>query len=213
MGVEAPLFSLATGTAVFLTNRNAEVLFLRPFTKKPHSPKPGADARVEAFARLLEEFPIQAESRIEQAQVPSLLDLARMSTSEFTFDAVILGEKAGYRFGFSEVYIFTTPTITGIARIGETPQDRQTAIIFICSLDGSKRVGSRVTTSPGKDVAEIVDPLLASFRFTIAAIDDAEIKAAITKAGIQQRQVAEGPPKPYPFPVIRNEAPLPGVRR
>jgi hypothetical protein len=100
-------------------------------------------------------------------------------------------------WGSNEIWSFATPHIKGIVRVGEGPDDRQRAVVNLASLDGTRNLMMLVFLLHGstKDIALALDPILASFQFTIGKVSDRdEIKKLISEAGIPIRPTNQSLP-------------------
>lgn len=133
---------------------------------------------------------VATEIEIEKTDMLPISQVALMSQRDFRVYAITLASKAEMHWGGNEIWSFTTPHITGIVRVGEGPDDRQRAIVHLATLDGTRNVMMLLNIAPGssRDIAHILDPILASYQFTIdKATDRDEIKRLISQAGIPLR--------------------------
>lgn len=127
---------------------------------------------------------------VEETHLLPVPKIALMSRDDFTLYTLKLVSKAGVYWGSNEIWSFTTPHIKGIVSLGEGPDDRQRAMVSLASLDGTRNLTMLVFLLNGshKDIALALDPILASFQFTIDKVyDHTEITRLILQAGIPLR--------------------------
>jgi hypothetical protein len=127
---------------------------------------------------------------VEETQSLPISRIALMSRDAFHVYLIKLVSKVGNNWGSNEIYSFATSHIKGIVNVGEGPDDRQRAMVSLSSLDGTRDLGMQVFLLPGssKDIALALDPILASFQFTVDKVSDRdEIKKLISQAGIPKR--------------------------
>ncbi len=112
-------------------------------------------------------------------------------SDDFSLYLLKLTSKARNNWGSNEIWSFTTPHIKGIVRVGqEGPRDRQRAVVYLASLDGSRNLTLIAVLLHGstKDIGAAIEPILASFQFTIDKVsDNVEIMRLISEAGIPMR--------------------------
>jgi hypothetical protein len=134
---------------------------------------------------------------VEETRILPISQIALMSKDNFHLYVIKLVSKAGNKWGSNEIWSFTTPHIKGIVREGEGPDDRQGALVNLASLDGTRNLMMLVFLLHGstKDIALALDPILASFQFTIGKVSDRdEIKKLISEAGIPIRPTNQSLP-------------------
>ena len=137
---------------------------------------------------------VAAQVEVEETHILPISRITPMSKDDFYLYALKLVSKAGMYWGSNEIWSFATPHIKGIVRVGQGPDDRQRAMINLASLDGTRNLTISVILHPGssKDIALPLDPILASFQFTIDKVYDRdEIKKLISQAGIPFRPTKE----------------------
>jgi hypothetical protein len=209
MGSTSHIHIEAAGDSAVLevTNEDFGILLMPPFAPQGLSNSDMSHAAIAAdakagssLARYVETEltnSVDAEVEMEETHVLPISQIALMSKDGFYLYALNLINKAGFTWGYNEIYSFTTPHIKGIVRVGRAPADRQHAAVELSSVDGTRNVGMQVVLLHGsqKDIAVALDSILASFEFTIDKVRDRdEIKQLISKAGIPLRPTNQSPP-------------------
>lgn len=185
--------------SIRVTNWDVSMVFFPPFApeKSPNSALSRISAR-EALAnpntfasmREWEADQMAAEMAWEETQPLPLSRIVLMNGDDFLLYSLKVAFKAGNRFGSKGVEFFQSSYAKGIVRVGESTNDSRFAVRF-ASLDGTKNVGLLLTLAgpASTNLVDRLNPLLRSFRFTAARVDDREaVKALIRDAGIQQRK-------------------------
>lgn len=181
------------GTVISATNRDFEILFMAPFSLgQPGSSGIDSSTRTQypqTAARLDQLLldPISAQIDIERSAVLPFHKVALLSKGGFIDYALRLGEKASLNVGCSEVFYFTTAFTRGLVRIGETQADRSRAAVMLVDLHDDLHLGFRAHAAGAEtaDIAQILDPILGSFRFTMSVPAAPEaVRQRISAAGI-----------------------------
>ena len=192
--------STSSGAAIIVTNRDVSMAFLSPFAPKKSvnqassrvsereaRAKPNTLARMKEWETDL----IVAEMSFEEAQPLPPSKIFLMNSDDFLLYSLKAALKAGNRIGSKSVEFIQSSYTKGIVRIGENMNDSRFAMVCFASLDGTKNIGLhlRLTGPSCTNLFDYLDPVLRSFRFTVASVDDGNaVKALIRDAGIQQQK-------------------------
>ena len=146
------------------------------------------------MAAVLEQMvtdPIAAEIKREQIQELPFRRWAFMSSDEFMEYLEFLALKdLSYGRNLLEVYEFSTPTSRGIVRIGVKTGDRKRAGVILASADNQWQVGvlAMTTNSSTREVATVLDPILASLEFTLPPTGTRDdVLQRLARAGIKAK--------------------------
>lgn len=209
MGTTDPIYIATVGDRgmVVITNADFGFRLTAPYAvgESTNSAIPTPDIAVRAkagshLARYVEmglTDMVAAQVEMEETHILPISRIALMTKDDFYLYALKLVSKAGLTWGDNEIWSFTTPHIKGIVRIGEGPDDRRTAMVNLASLDGTRNLTMLVflVRDSKADIALALDPILASFQFTIDRVRDRdEIKRLISNAGIPTRPMKEPQP-------------------
>jgi hypothetical protein len=204
MGTTGAIYIAAVddGAAVAVTNDDLGIEFMPPYLPEALTDTSISSAMIEAdakagssLARYVEVARtnvVAAEIELEETRLLPISQIALMSSEDFRLYAVKLVRKAGLFWGSNEIWWFITPRVQGIVRVGEGPNDRQRAQVILTSLDGTRNLAIQAILPHGssKDIMVALDPILASFQFTIDKVNDRnEIRRLILQAGIPMRLV------------------------
>lgn len=202
MGTNAPIYITAEEmhTAVVITNADFGFRFAGPFgvgeLKNSTVSLEDIAARARAGSRLARYVETQlsdmvaSQIEMEQTQLLPFSRTTLLLSDDFSLYLLKLTSKARNNWGSNEIWSFTTPYIKGIVRVGQGPTDRQRAVVYLASLDGSRNLTLMAVLLHGstKDIGAAIEPILASFQFTIDKVpDNIEIMRLISKAGIPMR--------------------------
>ena len=190
------------GAAVAVTNDDLGIEFMPPYLPEGLTDSSISSDMIEAdakagssLARYVEVARtnvVAAEIELEDARLLPISQIALMSSEDFRLYAVKLVRKAGLFWGSNEIWWFITPRVEGIVRVGEDPHDRQRAQVILTSLDGTRNLAIQAILphDSSKDIMVALDPILASFQFTIDKVNDRnQIRRLILQAGISMRLV------------------------
>jgi hypothetical protein len=187
---------MGDGATVEVLHGDYEVEFMPPFAPeglKDSSLSPAAiaanaeaGAALARYAERARTNVVAAQIGLEETRTLPISQIVLMSNDNFAVYVFKLQHKATTYWGSNEIWSFTTPHVMGIVRVGERFNDRQRAEAILASLDGTRNLVMSVSMLHGssKDIALALDPILASFQFTIDRVPDrSEIKRLISEAG------------------------------
>ena len=191
--------SQGSGAFLLVVYDDVHVGFLPPFgPSSPSNPAVGtgiADPRgagkyprAMSYIRQIVADPVAAEMAMETTSILPFSEILLMSKDDYLRYSLTLREKGSFQRGLNEVQFFKSAYARGIARIGDSPNDRRVASVLFESFDGTRRVGMHLglRENSSRDVATALDPILRSFRFTVNRVDEREaVRNLIIEAGIQ----------------------------
>lgn len=125
--------------SVMLHNDRMKIVFMRPFTN---------------------DFHFATEVLIEQARIPSWIELCTMGKNELALRKGFLDCKGSMFVGFHAVYSCSTHYLNGIVRIGDYSRN-DTRHAFVMLVDKSSRAGQCFDVESKDDMLCSMDDLLA----------------------------------------------------
>ncbi len=189
-----------SGVSVLVKSADVRITFLPPFGDDNRAALTNVSLaeshrhpHLIDFQRLLATDSLAAELQMEETRSVPLARVLRMSDDDFLLYAIVLIEKGTRGLGSNEVQYFEGPNAKGIVLLGESSTDRHLAGVKLYSVDGTRKIGCDVTILPpsSKDIADVIDPIIRSFRFKIGKVGDREvIKTLIQGAGISRKPAA-----------------------
>jgi hypothetical protein len=197
MGTNGPIYIAADGGRgmVVITNADFGFRLTAPYaidglTNIAIAADASGSSHLASFVEMEATDMVAAQVEVEKTRILPIFQIALMSKDDFSLYTFKLISKAALTWGNKETWSFMTPHIKGIARVGMGPDDREHVWVNFASLDGTRNLAMEVFLLHGshKDVVPALDPILASFQFTIDKIYDRdEITRLILQAGIPMR--------------------------